>query len=496
MGVTARCDYHLAPMRPLSRVSVAALSCALAACGGSVRPSESTDGSVSSDGARDGAIDSGPARDANAVDSQPIGPDGSGPLCPPGVPELGVCQGNAVIRCLNGAVDFRPCAATEQCQSSVAGAPAQCVARQPETFNASVSGRVTYSRRPISTMGLGAVEQFGLEGVTVTVINSSSGATVGTAVTDGMGHYSIAAMVTSGAMLAARVTASRNDSTYRFSVENFSGAAYAVTTMPFAAMTSVSRDVDITEGNNGGAFAIFDTIRTGLDFVRRSLPSAAPQLRVRWERGRTTPGGTSYFQPGRNQIYLLGGPRDIDEYDKPVVLHEFGHFVEANFSRTNSPGGSHDGSPTDPRLAWGEGFGTWFGCAANGSDPHYVDTLIDGSVRNQTDLANVSLERNNMGDPMQPLSQNVGEYLVGGSLWALLSAGMGPSVQLTKMLNVSTQHFTRSPLPNRGVTGIDFVDFLDGYLCLNAGADRDVIQRYVVTERGFPYDFNYMGVCR
>lgn len=490
MGVTARCDYHLAPMRPLSRVSVAALSCALAACGGSVRPSESTDGSVSTDAARD----SGLVTDAIAIDARPNAPDAVVPSCPPGLDAAGTCLGNAIVRCVNGTTTNTPCMANEQCQVSAAGAPTQCVATPMSAVL--VNGRVTYSRRPISTMGLGAVEPYGLEGATITLVNSSSGATVATTLSDGMGNYMLNASVAAGTMIAIRVTASRNDSTYRFSVENFSGAAYAVTTMPFAAMPTVSRDVDITEGNNGGAFAIFDTIRTGLDFVRRSLPSAAPQLRVRWERGRTTPGGTSYFQPGRNQIYLLGGPRDIDEYDKPVVLHEFGHFVEANFSRTNSPGGSHDGSPTDPRLAWGEGFGTWFGCAANGSDPHYVDTLIDGSVRNQTDLANVSLERNNMGDPMQPLSQNVGEYLVGGSLWALLSAGMGPSVQLTKMLNVSTQHFTRSPLPNRGVTGIDFVDFLDGYLCLNAGADRDVIQRYVVTERGFPYDFNYMGVCR
>lgn len=482
-------------MRPLSRVSVAALSCALAACGGSVRPTESTDGSTSTDGARDGgAIDSGAVRDATAVDARPVEPDAVMRTCPPGFNASGTCQGNAIVRCVNGVISNTPCAATEQCQLGAGGAPAQCVAAMMSAV--AVAGRVTYSRRPISTTGLGAVESLGLEGATVTVINAATSAIVGTAVTDGMGFYAITATVPGGAMLATRVTASRNDSTYRFSVENFSGAAYAVTTMPFAAAPMVSRDVDITEGNNGGAFAIFDTIRTGLDFVRRSLPSAAPQLRVRWERGRTTPGGTSYFQPGRNQIYLLGGPRDIDEYDKPVVLHEFGHFVEANFSRTNSPGGSHDGSPTDPRLAWGEGFGTWFGCAANGSDSHYIDTLIDGSVRNQTDLADVPLVRNNMGDPTQPLSQNVGEYFVGGSLWALLTAGMGPSVQLAKMLNVSTQHFTRSPLPNRGVTGIDFVDFLDGYLCLNAGADRATIERYVVNERAFPYDFNYMGVCR
>ena len=36
--------------------------------------------------------------------------------------------------------------------------------------------------------------------------------------------------------------------------------------------------------------------------------------------------------------------------------------------------------------------------------------------------------------------------------------------------------------------GPELVEFLDGYLCTNAGADRAVIESYVVADRSFPYD--------
>lgn len=475
-------------MRTRSRVWAAALSTALAACGGIVRPGD-PDGAMSNTDAvaRDARTDSGVLVDTG------VRLDVPNPVCPPGTNALGTCQGQTIVRCSNGTVSMEVCAADQRCEPAAGASPARC-ASMPVGM-VTITGRVTYSRRPISRMGLGPVAMDFLPEVPVTLVDAMN-VTLATGVTDGMGFYSLTARVAAGATVAVRVTSARADSTYRFQIENFGGAAYSASSGQFQVTgPMVMRDIAIPEMANGGAFAIFDTIRNGLDFVRRVLPTQAPMLRVRWERGRTPPGGTSYYVPGRNYIYLLGGPMDIDEYDKPVILHEFGHFIEANYSRTSSPGGSHDGSPTDPRLAWGEGWGTWFGCAANNSSD-YIDTNIDGSVRNRTDLAMVALVRNNMGDAALPLTQNVGEYLVGGSLWALSSAGADANAQIAKVLNVSLRYFTRSPAPDRGVMGVDFVDFLDGYLCVNASADRPVIEQYVVMQRRFPYDFNFAGVCR
>ncbi len=363
------------------------------------------------------------------------------------------------------------------------------------TMSAQLSGAITFARRPLSAIGLGAARQVPLTGAVVQLLEAVTQNVRVSTLTDAMGRYSFDNVIVAPTdNMQVRVLATRMDPTYQLTVRSLANNAYAVTTPGFTLQPMTSRDIVIDEASNAGAFAIFDTFRRGLDFVRANLPSAAPLLTVRWDRGRTPPGGTSYFVRRENAIYLLGGPVDIDEFDEPVIFHEFGHFVEQNYSRTSSPGGQHDGSPTDPRLAWGEGYGTWFGCIANGS-PLYLDTNINGDLRLSRDLANLPLVRQNMGDPNGPITQPVGEYLVAGSLWALTVAGMDRSAQIAKQLAVSVRYFPRNPAPDRGFMGVDFVDFLDGYLCLNNGADRATIDQYVVMQRRFPYDYG-MVVCR
>ena len=54
-------------------------------------------------------------------------------------------------------------------------------------------------------------------------------------------------------------------------------------------------------------------------------------------------------------------PKDTDEFDQHVIAHEFGHYIENNFSRADNIGGSHGlGDKLDPRVAFGEGFGYAF----------------------------------------------------------------------------------------------------------------------------------------
>jgi len=77
-------------------------------------------------------------------------------------------------------------------------------------------------------------------------------------------------------------------------------------------------------------------------------------------------------------IYLLGafdgGAGDTDEFDGHVIAHEFGHYYEDRFSRSDSIGGSH--GPTDrldSRVAFGEGWGNAFAAMAL-NDPVYRDS--------------------------------------------------------------------------------------------------------------------------
>ena len=71
---------------------------------------------------------------------------------------------------------------------------------------------------------------------------------------------------------------------------------------------------------------------------------------------------------------LFRSAGDTDEFDQSVIAHEFGHYVEDRFGRSDSIGGNHGNDvPLDPRVAFGEGWGNAFSGMALGS-PIYRDS--------------------------------------------------------------------------------------------------------------------------
>lgn len=85
--------------------------------------------------------------------------------------------------------------------------------------------------------------------------------------------------------------------------------------------------------------------------------------------------GTSFYSGGIDSLFLLGQEdADTEEFDTHVIAHEWGHYFEDNFSRSDSIGGRHNLSDRlDPRLAFGEGFGNAVSAMITGS-PVYFDT--------------------------------------------------------------------------------------------------------------------------
>ncbi|MDA8787226.1 hypothetical protein N9N19_06760, partial [Porticoccaceae bacterium] len=85
---------------------------------------------------------------------------------------------------------------------------------------------------------------------------------------------------------------------------------------------------------------------------------------------------------------------DTDEYDRHVLIHEWGHYFENKLSRSDSVGGSHSlVERLDMRLAFGEGWGN----ALSGiitDDPFYRDST--GPQQN-TDFS-FSVETNNYAE--------------------------------------------------------------------------------------------------
>jgi hypothetical protein len=134
-----------------------------------------------------------------------------------------------------------------------------------------------------------------------------------------------------------------------------------------------------------GALHVLDTMRRGLEAVRRWTGTTLPPVYAYWDRGVTR--AWSYYHgerpegSGRFCIELLGGDpaaqhsTDTDEHDEAVVLHELGHFVMDRLTGDSSVGGQHPrGVLLDPGLAWEEGRATWFAAAVLGA-PHYRDTI-------------------------------------------------------------------------------------------------------------------------
>ncbi len=180
----------------------------------------------------------------------------------------------------------------------------------------------------------------------------------------------------------------------------------------------------------GGAFNILDKIYQANDFLKNQATgtsfSVDHKATVYWKRGvnpSTYVGGDaneglSYYLTGTDSIYILGGidgdvnSEDTDHFDDSIIVHEYGHFIEDNYSISDSPGGFHNGRRiVDPRLAWSEAFATFL-MAVVLEDPIYRDTY--GNVDGTTGYAiHYNTETNSLAGGANkldtPVANNIGE---------------------------------------------------------------------------------------
>ncbi|HSX49830.1 MAG TPA: hypothetical protein VLF09_02655 [Cellvibrio sp.] len=128
-------------------------------------------------------------------------------------------------------------------------------------------------------------------------------------------------------------------------------------------------------------FAILDSVLLGAEkIVAAGNSRNFPPLELRWSvnnkaaDGEPTFGeiGTSFYDG--SAIYILGDQNsDTDEYDRHVILHEWGHYIESELSRSDNIGGDHAyDDKLDLRVAMSEGFSNAFS-AMMLDDPEYRD---------------------------------------------------------------------------------------------------------------------------
>lgn len=162
---------------------------------------------------------------------------------------------------------------------------------------------------------------------------------------------------------------------------------------------SFVRDVTATTGWDGTAytgtraaapFAILDAIYSGMQLVLTADATANfGPMDAFWSVNNTlvSPSNidagelsSSFYRGDLDSLFLLGDANtDTEEFDDHVSMHEWGHYFEDVFSRSDSIGGPHSiGQSIDARLAFGEGWATALAAMAL-DEPQYCDTGVPGT---------------------------------------------------------------------------------------------------------------------
>lgn len=273
--------------------------------------------------------------------------------------------------------------------------PINCIAGTGE--NVTISGKATFDLVPFNVSGTGLdysnISSIPVKGAVVELV---CGGVIATATTNADGDYSLD--VPSGSIdLFVRVKAQMKQAgtaSWDFTVvdNTRSKALYAMDSSLFDANADLSLYLHADSGwgttsytgtRVAGPFAILDSVYHAYNKVLTADSDAVfPPLKLNWsvnnvlsEKFIPTIGQirTSLFDG--TEIYILGKENsDTDEYDDHVIIHEWGHYFETFFSRSDSIGGPHGyGDLLDIRLAFGEGWGNAFsGMVTN--DPLYRDS--------------------------------------------------------------------------------------------------------------------------
>ena len=269
--------------------------------------------------------------------------------------------------------------------NAVGGSTVTTTIKVSEAITGTVSGTITYDYVPVSNHGLdyAQTEKKLVRGAVVEVIDIF-GNVLGSTDTDSTGHYSVEV---TGTMAKVRVLAKlfkspvAGEASWSFNVkDNTNEDALYASEGGLHNIGTAFPSFNVPSGWNGSSysstraaapFAILDVVYQAVQKIKTAQSDAVfPPLDVFWSVNNLAASGntklgqitTSHFNG--ESLYILGKEdQDTDEYDTGVVAHEWSHYYEAMFSRSDSVGGPHgEGDQLDIRLAFGEGFGTAVGC--------------------------------------------------------------------------------------------------------------------------------------
>jgi hypothetical protein len=406
---------------------------------------------------------------------------------------VGHCEGNTAVYCIDNIVYRDDCGELgDECLLLEETTGTACY---PPVEEYRVQGRALYEKRDATVDGLGPVYERGIPHALVWVLSAVDDWTYGLGATNADGSFDIVFEAIPDEPVYLMVAAASDE--LRVSVGDCpdggcEGGSYLNAMYSGDLTTSAVMDAgDLVAPATGigRAFNVLDVLGEGLAHAESTFGHVLPTLRAEWREGADTicEAPSSCYAGGT--IYVRDALDDSDGYDDSVLLHELAHFVTDEVGRSDSPGGPHDGSKTDPRLAWDEGFSTFFGGSVR-EDPVFVDTVSGGVISWSTD------DTGETGSRFGDLDQDVSEDLVSAALWGLKDGRGGlAGAGVSPIFDVVQSYLPSATMADRGVAGVDLVDFLDGWLCLGH-SDEALVDEVVKDDLRFPYDFDGPTGCQ
>ena len=399
-----------------------------------------------------------------------------------------------------------------------------------------VSGVLQYEFPPPNNacrgLNFGAIELRPIRQATVQLMNAAGTTLIDTTVSDDLGQYSFTVDPQTDFLIRVRAELKRSG-TLTWDVEVRNNVDTSANPQPIGQRPIYVMDSQVT--NSGTAdqtlnltattgwdgtgysgprvaapFSILDAIYSATLFIASEDPNATfPALDAFWSVDNIATVGstasdediangelpTSFYRGGLRQLFLLGAEGDdTEEFDDHVITHEWSHYFEDTFSRSDSIGGPHfiGSDSLDMRVSFGEGFANAMS-AMTLDNPIYCDT---GWFGTQQSGFGVNMEDQNTNFPGWYDEVSVFEIIYdlwdtaneGGASGDTGSIGFGPIYNVMTGPQSTTPAFTSifsfiTYLKQQGTGQNAFIDALLSAQLID-GATVDIYGTNETNDRG------------
>jgi len=296
-----------------------------------------------------------------------------------------------------------------------------------------ISGHITRFNRPVTNAGRGAAVAVPLRFAHIEMRESDTlfDDSYGTTTTDANGDYSFSFCDDDGLFddtleLYVRLRAEidsggRNvveveDSSYIDEVYEFDSSVQS----SGGGSLTFNMNLDMTQS---AIFNIADAVFEAWKFWNDSGGSTISDSifgetsEVHWEPGYGDTG--SYYMSFWEEITVADDPSDPDEWDDSVIMHEWAHSSDDEYSCDDNPGGKHfvNKLVSDPELSWGEGYPDYYQSASRaGRGDAQANFYFD---INGSDNSGIFINLETWDTTNPTLVSDLSEFGIAAALWDL-----------------------------------------------------------------------------